>query len=148
MAAALCASLVCGAAFAQALQGADAVKARQSNFKAMGKDFKGINEQLKTDKPDLAAIKIAAADVKAYAAQLPSWFPKGSGPETGLKMQAKAVIWTDGQTFATAAHNFQVEAAKLAALSAASTDLVALRAQVKATGKTCGACHDKFREKD
>jgi cytochrome c556 len=58
------------------------------------------------------------------------------------------VIWTDPQSFAAAAKNYQVEATQLAALSASSTDVAALRAQFKATGKTCGACHDKIREKE
>jgi cytochrome c556 len=143
---AACITILCGSAFAQTP--ADAVKSRQANFKAMGKDFKSVGDQLKTDTPDLGLIKKATAEIKGYSQQLPSWFPPGSGPETGLKMQAKAVIWTDPQSFAAAAKNYQVEATQLAALSASSTDVAALRAQFKATGKTCGACHDKFREKE
>jgi cytochrome c556 len=141
-------SLACGAAVAQAPSMADAAKQRHDNFKAMGKAFKGAGDQLKTATPDLAAIRTAAAQVKTYSAQLPTWFPKGSGPETGLKMQAKPAVWTDPQGFSTAAHNFQVQADKLAALTATSTDLAAIRAEFKATGQTCGACHDKYRLKD
>ncbi len=141
-------SLLCGAALAQPLQGAAAVDARHANFKAMGKAFKGGGEQLKSGAPDLAAIKTAAAEVKDYAGALPAWFPKGSGPETGVKMEAKAVIWTDPQGFAAAVQAYQIQADKLATLSATSTDVAALTAQFKATGKTCGACHDQYREKD
>ena len=142
----VCASLLFGSALAQSP--ADAVKSRQANFKAMGKDFKAVSDQLKTDTPDFGLIKKATAEIKTYSMQLPSWFPKGTGPESGLKMQAKAAVWTDPQSFAAAAKDYQVEATQLAALSATSTDVAALRAQFKATGKTCGACHDKFREKD
>jgi cytochrome c556 len=146
---AVCAGLSCTVAAAVAQpQGADAVKPRQTNFKAMGKDFKAIGDQLKSDAPDFGVIKSAAAEVKTYSTALPSWFPKGSGPETGLKMRAKAAIWTDPKDFAAITHNYQVEAAKLAALTATSTDVAALRAQFKATGQTCGACHDKYREKE
>jgi cytochrome c556 len=140
------AGVLYGSAFAQ--NPADAVKSRQANFKAMGKDFKSVSDQLKTASPDFVAIKKATGEIRAYSVQLPSWFPKGSGPETGLKMQAKAAVWTDPQAFATAAKNYQVEAAQLAALSSTSTDVAALVVQFKATGKTCGACHNKFREKD
>jgi cytochrome c556 len=146
MLAAVCAGVFYGSAFAQAP--AEVVNSRQADLKAMGKDFKFVGDQLKTGTPDLAGIKETTGEIQRYSVQLPSWFPKGSGPETGLKMQAKAVIWTDPQGFAVAAKNYQSEAAKLAALSATSTDVAALRAQFKATGKACGACHDKFREKD
>jgi cytochrome c556 len=141
-------SLICGAAVAQAPSMADAVKQRHDNFKAMSRNFKAASDQLKTASPDLGVIKNAAAEVKGYSTQLPTWFPKGSGPETGLKMEAKAAIWTDSQDFSSAAHNFQIEAAKLSTLTAASNDLAAIRAQFKATGQACGACHDKYRVKD
>jgi cytochrome c556 len=142
----VCAALLGESASAQAP--ADVVKSRQADLKAMGRDFKSVSDQLKTQTPDFGLIKKATGEVKAYSMQLPSWFPKGSGPETGLKMQAKAAIWTDPQGFAEAAKNYQIQATQLAALSATSTDVAALREQFKATGKTCGACHDKFREKE
>jgi len=132
-------------AFGESAGVADAIKARHGHFHDMGSDFKAAGDQLKSAAPDLNVVKASAAKVKDAAAQLPSWFPPGTGPESGLKTRAKAEIWKDPQGFSAAAHSFQVATVKLAALTQSSTDLGAIRAQFKATGEACGACHDKYR---
>jgi cytochrome c556 len=120
---------------------------RQANLKEVGSEFKKINDQLKTEKPDLRAIGLAAQTIQRHADELPTWFPKGSGTEAGVKTRAKAEIWTQADAFTDAGRQFQSEAAKLAT-TAAGSDLNALRAQAKATGEACGTCHKSFREKE
>jgi len=78
------------------------------------------------------------------AKQAPSWFPKGSGPEAGVKTAAKAEIWTDAAGFAAAASKLADETAKLQQV-AAGGDIEAMRAQARAVGGACNTCHDKYR---
>jgi cytochrome c556 len=145
---ALTAGLAAGAALAQdpapATPGGKAVLARQAHYKELNGAFRAINEQLRAEAPDKAAIASNAGKMKALAADLPSWFPKGSGPEAGVKTAAKAEIWTDAEGFAAAATGLQAETAKLADV-AMGADLEALKAQARATGGACKACHDKYR---
>lgn len=121
-----------------------AIATRQAGYKKMGAAFKAINEELRKDAPDAKLIAANARIVNAQAAQVPKWFPKGSGPETGFKTKAKPAIWTEPAKFAAAGANLQAEAAKLQSLSAAG-NLDAVKAQVCAVGGACKACHDPYR---
>lgn len=136
---------LCGGALAATPQ--QTIESRQANFKAMGTAFKGINDELKKDTPDTALVRANARKMKDLSAQLPKWFPKGSGPETGSKTGALPVIWTDGAGFAKASNDLGAEIDRLQQ-AAGSSDLSALRAQVRATGAACKSCHQTFREPD
>jgi cytochrome c556 len=71
----------------------------------------------------------------------------GFDPNTkGVKSAALPAVWEKSDEFKKAAENFENEAMKLAQVSK-SGDEAAVKAQIGATGKTCGACHEKFREK-
>ena len=118
------------------------MKTRHENYEDLGKNFKVLMDATKVDAPDMAAVTAAAAKVKEYADQMPTWFPAGTGPESGIETEAKAEIWTDRATFDAAIVRLQGEAAKLAAV----TDAAGLKAQFPATGGACKNCHDKFRE--
>jgi cytochrome c556 len=113
---------------------ANAVKVRHENFKAQGAAFKAINDEIKKDAPSLAVITPNAIKLKASSTALPTWFPKGSGPESKLETDAKQA----------AATRFQGEAAKLAAVATAG-DMAAVKAQTRATGGACKNCHDTYR---
>lgn len=146
----LTAALAGGAVFAQepatapATPGGKAVVVRQAHSKELNGAFRAISDQLKSATPDKTAIAANAGKMKALAADLPAWFPKGSGPEAGVKTAAKAEIWTDAEGFAAAATKLQGETAKLADAAAAG-DMDAIKAQVRATGGACKTCHDKYR---
>jgi cytochrome c556 len=127
--------------------GGKALVARQAHFKDQGAAFKALNDELKKDAPDKAAIAADAGKLKANGVALPTWFPKGSGPETGLKTAAKPEVWTDAAGFEAAAGKFQTETAKLADVASAG-DLDAIKAQVRATGGACKNCHDSYRGPD
>lgn len=120
------------------------IEAREANFKTFGKSMKTMNDNLKSDSPDLAVIASNAATIRGLAPKITTWFPKGTGPESGVKTEARAEIWTDGAGFAAAARRLEPEAAKLEALARAG-DLAGVRAQVRVVGGTCKGCHDKFK---
>ena len=91
-----------------------------------------------------AVLTTNANKLKASSQALPSWFPKGSGPESGVKTDAKAEVWSDAAGFAAAANKFQIEAAKFQELATAG-DVAGMKAQSRVLGGTCKGCHDKYR---
>ena len=124
--------------------GGKAAWARHDNFKAQGAAFKAILDELKKDTPDQAVLTSNATKLKVSSTALPSWFPKGSGPESGVKTDAKAEVWSDAAGFAAAANKFQIEASKLQQLATAG-DVAGMKAQSRVVGGTCKGCHDKYR---
>lgn len=143
------AMLAAGAALAQApaSPGAQAVAQRQQNFKQLGRAFKGLMDEMKKPAPDKAVLAANATRMNDLAKQEASWFPKGSGPEAGVKTGAKPIIWSDPAGFAAAVKRLQGETGKLQQV-AASGDVAALRVQAQATGGACKNCHDKYRVPD
>jgi len=133
-----------GAGGAIAADQAGAVQFRQANMKAQGGALGGVIVELRKDAPDMALVAARSAKLKELSAQLPSWFPAGSGAEAGVKTRAKADIWSDGAGFAAAADHLKVEAAKLDQL-AASGDLAGVKTQVMVVRGACKACHDKYQ---
>lgn len=125
----------------------DTIKARQQGFKDIGKAFKAVRDQVQGGNPDLEVIKSSAALIQKSSGSVASWFPKGTGPEAGVKTTAKPEIWTDAAGFKTALDNFVDQAGKFQQVANAG-DAAPLPAAVKALGQTCGGCHDKFRVKE
>ena len=145
---AACASLaLSGVALAQGDAAEKAVSARQAGFKQIGASFKAINDELKRGKPDMAAVAAAAGRLQGHAAQVPTWFPRGSGVESGAKTAARAEVWGDAAGFADAAANLRAQTDRLAALASAG-DVAATRKQAAQVGAACKACHTKYREED
>ena len=106
--------------------------------------MKAIGAQLKADSPSIPVIQQHAATIARYGPQLLTWFPEGSGPESGIETRAKAEIWADPETFRQRAQAFEAEAARFNA-AVQSGDLASIRAGQKALGETCKNCHDRFR---
>ncbi|NML08269.1 cytochrome c [Sphingomonas sp. G-3-2-10] len=119
---------------------------REAKFKAIAKANKAITEELKKDAPSVDTIRTNATTLAGLSSQVPSWFPTGTGPESGIDTEAKPAIWEQPAEFSTAAGNFDTA---VKALNAAATggDIAAIRTAAAAVGPTCKGCHDKFREK-
>ena len=134
-----------GAALAQEPSpGGKAVLARQAHYKELGKAFGALGAELRKEAPDKAALASGAMAANSLAQQLPTWFPKGSGPEAGVKTAAKADIWNDAAGFDAAAAKLQAEMVKLADAAQAG-DLDVIKTQFRATAAACNACHEKYR---
>src|ERR1700757_997004 len=88
---------VAGAAWA--LDAAAVEQAREAHFKEIGRNFKAARDELKKGAPDLAVVRASAHRIAEAAPQLPTWFPAGSGPQAGLKTEAKAEIWAKPDDF-------------------------------------------------
>jgi cytochrome c556 len=118
--------------------------ARHEHYEEMGKAMKGINTQLKSGSPDLTLVRRNAAVIAGYGPQVLTWFPEGSGPETGRRTRAKAEIWSDAETFRQRALAFEAEAANFNRI-AQGTDVEAIRTAHGELGTSCKNCHDRFR---
>lgn len=122
------------------------VKERQQGFKNMGKSMKALGKNLKKkDKADYAAMLKAAETILAESKQLQARFPKGSGPETGLKMEALASIWAPQSDFQAIADKLSKDSAKLATVISNKKSYKAVMKQVRAVKKSCGSCHDSYK---
>jgi cytochrome c556 len=122
------------------------VKARQQGLKALGAAFKTIRDELKTDFPDAAKIRTASADIAQAGSAIDKWFPAGTGPDSGVKTDAKPEVWTDAAGFATAREAFIREANKWAQLTN-SANVSAWKEGAASLGQACKGCHDKYRVK-
>ena len=118
--------------------------ARHEHYEEMGKALKGISNQLKSNSPDLSVVRRHAALIAGYGPQILTWFPEGSGPETGRRTRAKAEIWSDPETFRQRARAFEAEAANFNRVAHGS-NVEGIRAAQAALGNACKNCHDRFR---
>lgn len=125
----------------------DTIKARQDNFKAMGRSMKLIGVELKKETPAFVAIRREAAALEKAGARVARFFPKGTGPEAGVKTAALPAIWQKPPEFTTAAAGLN-RATKGLRTAAAGTDVAKIRAAMGATVGACKACHEKFRRDD
>lgn len=132
-------------AYAQFSKPEDAIRYRQSAYVLMGNHMGRIFAQLKSDKPDVAAIQRSAAIVD-FASQLPGegYVPgseKGGTPPT----KAKPEVFTDPKV-RDIGRAMRQEVVKLVEVSK-SGDVGAIRTQFQATVKSCDNCHDNYRNK-
>ncbi|MBM0103884.1 cytochrome c [Steroidobacter sp. S1-65] len=121
-------------------------KDRHEHYEKLGEQFKVVRDQVRVDKPDLAAIKTAAKFVSAAAAEQEKWFPAGSGPEAG-KTDALPAIWAKPAEFKKAMQMFSDAAPKLQA-AADSGNVAAIKTAFGDVGKACKNCHEQFRADD
>ncbi|WP_421994744.1 c-type cytochrome [Reyranella sp.] len=124
-------------AFAQA----DIVKQRQDNRKQAGAAMRAIKGIIDAKGPTSGAVE-QAAKLKTLEAAFVKMFPPGSDKDT----KALPTVWSDRAGFEAASKAADVAYDNLAA-AAGSGDMAKLQAAFAETGKTCGACHDKFRAK-
>ncbi|MBB5686359.1 c-type cytochrome [Sphingobium boeckii] len=120
------------------------IATRIAGFREIGAAYKNINDSLRSSSPQIYVLQISARQIRDYARQQPGWFPVGSGPKPGVKTAAKPEIWGQAAAFKTAQDNFAKQANAFAAI-AATGDVAKMRAQAKALGQTCAACHRAFR---
>lgn len=123
------------------------IDARQKGYKEIGKSMKAIADELKNSAPSTAVINANAKVIANLAPKVAGWFPKGTGPQAGVKTHAKAEIWQKPADFKKDQADLVVAARQLVTVSATG-NLDATKAAVGGLGKTCKACHDSFRAKD
>jgi cytochrome c556 len=121
------------------------VNARKANFKEIGGGFKTINDELKSGAPDMNSVRPLARDIASRAAQTLRFFPRGSGPESGLPTRAKAEIWANQADFVRVQREM-IEAANALNTAATADDMTGLQTARTRLGAACKGCHDRYRE--
>ncbi|MBV0913716.1 c-type cytochrome [Anianabacter salinae] len=137
----ICAVTVAVQTTAQTAVQNPAVKARMDLMGQIASNTKVLGDMAKAERPfDAAAAQAAAAAIAAHAARIPAAF---EAQETDPESEALPVIWTDFAGFTA-----RSEALRVAATGAASsiTSPDTLRSGLGGIGRTCGACHETFRE--
>jgi cytochrome c556 len=120
------------------------VKQRQSAMVLQGKYFGPMNLMAQGKIPYNQQVVVRNA---AFLDALSKMAWDGFSDNTkGEKSAALPAVYTDSGKFKQAAERFESEASKLAQVSR-SGDEGAVKSQIQAVGKTCGACHEDFREK-
>jgi cytochrome c556 len=119
-------------------------KARIGHFKDIGRAAHVIQLEVAKPSPDTAAVGDAARKIEDLARQIPSWFPPGSGPETGVAMQARAEIWADPAGFRAKAAALGGNAMALQG-AAAANDQAGLKSGFLNLAQACQGCHSAFR---
>ena len=116
---------------------------RHENMEAIGKAVKIANRALRSDSPDLQAIRSSAASIAGFAPKARAWFPAGTGPDVG-KTMAKPAIWQNPADFRRKMDDFNT-AARSFNVAAKGGDLPRIRSAFANLGKTCKACHEPYR---
>jgi cytochrome c556 len=124
------------------------IKSRQDKLRDMGGALKAIDDELKKGSPDWDNVILPNVDtLQGRSGYLLNWFPKGSGPESGVKTYALPALWQKGDDFTKLGKAMQAEVAKFKQVSA-TRNAGALREESVTLGKSCKACHDNYRSPD
>lgn len=129
-------------ASAQFAKKEDAIKYRQSAFALMGAHMGRIGAVTKGEAPFNAAEVQKSAALIATLSTLP-WEAFGPGTEGG---KAKPAIWKEMDKVKDGADKFMKAAADLNT-AAKSGNLDQIKKAFGATGQTCKACHDSYKDK-
>jgi len=130
-------------AFAQA-KPQTLVKQRQAAMTLMGKYFGPLGGMAQGKAPYKAETVARNAGYLNALSEMP-W--DGFQPSTkDLKSRALPAVYSDGAKFKEAADHLKSEIDKLVNVSK-NGDEAAIKGQIRAVAKSCGACHDDFREK-
>lgn len=120
------------------------VKQRQAAMVLQGKYWGPLGGMAQGKVPYNAAVVARNAGFLEALSKMP-W--DGFVPSTkDVKSAALLAVITDAAKFKEAQERLQSEISKLVAVSKGG-DEAAVKAQLVATGKACGGCHETFREK-
>ena len=153
LAAAACAALLAGSAFAAKVDLSPAPRAkvpaimheRHEGMEKVGKLTKQLARAVKADPIDSRAVRMNAEAMDILAQKSAAWFPAGTGPESG-KTDARAEIWQKPQDFSIKMTSVAGRGAQSAQLRRVRPTPAATRAAFAELGKTCKSCHTTYRK--
>lgn len=130
------------AGWAQFKNDEEAVKYRQGVFTAMKVHFGRLGAMVQGKMDFNADLAKRDAQIVAMLSSMP-WMGFTEGSE-GISKNAKPEIWLEMDKVKQGAAALQEKAAALST-AAQSGDLDKIKAAFGATGKTCKACHDSYK---
>jgi cytochrome c556 len=123
-----------------------AVLTRQGVFKLQVFVFGPVGGMLRGAPFDAAVAQKAGARLQVLGGLIPDVFATDTHTFTNTPTKAREGIWTNKSDFDGKASDLVKAAADLEA-AAKTGDEAATKKAAGAVGKTCGACHDQFRDK-
>lgn len=120
------------------------VKQRQAAMTLQGKYFGPLAAMAQGKAPFNAAVVARNAGFLEALSQMP-WDGFDAATK-GVKSEALPAVYSDTAKFKQASENLHAAVGKLVAASKGH-DEAATKAAIGGVGKTCGGCHDDFREK-
>jgi len=115
------------------------VRERMELMTDMGKRLLAISKRLRANK-DLESVMNDARAIHELASKVTALFPPGS---TQSPTAAKLAVWQEWEDFTAKVKNLEKESEKL--MNTSTKDGDAFRAQFRAVGFACDACHEKYR---
>lgn len=145
---ALCGCLAIGGAAAAtaADEPAQILKYRQNVMKSISDNIGNIAMVAKGEVTFVGNVAANARAIRDGLQMAGPLFPEGTGKEAG-KSRSLPSIWQDNAKFVEAMKASQAAAENMVA-AAETNDLGQIQKALGALGKTCGGCHDNFREKE
>ena len=123
-----------------------AVLTRQGLFKIQAFVFGPVGGMLRGAPFDAAVVQKAAERLEVTGGLIPDVFALDTHTYTGTPTKAREGIWTNKSDFDGKANDLVKAAADLEAAAKTGDKGATLKA-AGAVGKSCGACHDQFRDK-
>ncbi|MBI2318617.1 MAG: cytochrome c [Betaproteobacteria bacterium] len=120
------------------------VKQRQAAMTLQGKYFGPLAGMAQGKVPFNANVVARNAEFLGALSQMP--WDGFDASTSGVKSAALPAIWNDMAKFKSAQELLQGNVAKLVAASKGGNE-GAIKAAIGDVGKSCGGCHDNFREK-
>ena len=123
-----------------------AILTRQGLFKVQAFVFGPVGGMLRGAPFDAAVVEKAAERIQVTGGLIPEVFAMDTHTFTETPTKAREGIWTNKSDFDGKANDLVKAATDLEA-AAKSGDKAATLKAAGAVGKSCGACHDQFRDK-
>ena len=125
----------------------NAIQLRQGLFKVMNYSFGPVGGMLRNKVPfDAALVQKSAERLEMLSQMIPDVFQADTSKAKGVKTGALEGIWTSKSDFNAKAAEMNKAASALAAAAKTGDKGATLKA-AGALGKSCGSCHDTFRQK-
>ncbi|NBB83939.1 MAG: cytochrome c [Alphaproteobacteria bacterium] len=122
------------------------VEDRQEYMKQLGGAAGTIGKYYREGEGTLEDVRAAAATLGELAPELENQFPEGTGVGVA-DSEALPAIWEEPEAFATVVADAQAAMTDLGAV-AETADEGELRAAFAMAGRSCGACHEDYREQN
>ena len=137
--------LVAGGVATAADEPANTIKYRQNVMHSVGANISNIAMVAKGEFSSLANVAANAQAIRDGLGAAGVLFPAGTGAEAG-KTRSLPTIWERPDEFAASLEK-SIAAADEMIVAANAGELDGIRAALGALGKTCGGCHETFRQK-
>ncbi len=134
---------------AQAMAGdnpKEIVRYRHTVMSGIGRNMKAMATIVKGKVSFVGHVRHEAAAINELSQIVLDLFPPETAPGK-VETDAKAEIWKNWDDFKAKAEALKTESAKLVEVSQKG-DLSLIKAQFGKVGKTCGGCHERYREEE